>query len=91
MPLFQLEYFQLLRNALKPGGIICSQASNPWSKTKEYADVYKICKQLFPSVGFAYTSVPTYPNGIIGFALGSLNKVMCRTKLINASLNLNGN
>uniref|UniRef100_A0A224XH52 Putative spermidine synthase n=1 Tax=Panstrongylus lignarius TaxID=156445 RepID=A0A224XH52_9HEMI len=74
VPLFQQEYFQLMRNALKPGGIVCSQASNPWSKTKEYADVHRVCKQIFPSNSFAYASVPTYPNGIIGFALGSLNK-----------------
>ncbi|KAK9505070.1 hypothetical protein O3M35_009215 [Rhynocoris fuscipes] len=74
IPLFKQEYFKLMRSALKPGGIVCSQASNPWSNTKEYVEVTNVCKDLFPSSGFAYTSVPTYPNGVIGFALGSLNK-----------------
>ena len=28
--LFQESYFQLLRQALKPGGIVCSQGENAW-------------------------------------------------------------
>ena len=30
---------------------------------------------IFPVTGYCYTSVPTYPNGQIGFFLGSKNKV----------------
>ena len=32
-------------------------------------------KQLFPVVNFAFSSVPTYPCGTIGYILASLNSV----------------
>ena len=32
-------------------------------------------RQIFPVVGFAFSSVPTYPCGTIGYVLASLNSV----------------
>ena len=32
------------------------------------------CKDLYPQVGYAFTTVPTYPSGQIGFTLCSLDK-----------------
>jgi len=33
------------------------------------------CRSLFPVVRYAFTTIPTYPSGQIGFVLASLNKV----------------
>lgn len=33
------------------------------------------CKSLFPVVGYAYCTIPTYPSGQIGFMLCSKNPV----------------
>ena len=33
------------------------------------------CRSLFPVVGYAFTTIPTYPSGQIGMVLASMNKV----------------
>ena len=33
------------------------------------------CRSLFPVVRYAFTTIPTYPNGQIGMVLASLNTV----------------
>ncbi|XP_014253036.1 spermidine synthase isoform X2 [Cimex lectularius] len=73
VPLFQQPYFELMKSALKPNGIVCSQAGTPWTNLDIVVNTFKNCKQAFPVVSYGYTSVPTYPNGQIGFVLGSLN------------------
>ncbi|XP_012276735.1 spermidine synthase [Orussus abietinus] len=71
--LFQEPYFQLLKAALKPNGIICSQAGNPWSQIEHVSSTFRLCKSVFPTSAYAVTSVPTYPTGQIGFVLGTSN------------------
>lgn len=75
MSLFQHSYFELMREALKPNGIVCSQAGSAWFNLSEVVDVATHCRNTFKSYAFAYTSVPSYPSGQIGFVLGSLNVV----------------
>jgi len=72
--LFQNEYFRAMKNALRDGGIICSQAGTPWANLDIVCSSYKICRNVFPQAAFAYASVPTYPTGQIGFVLGSKNE-----------------
>lgn len=74
IPLFQKNYFELMRSALKPGGIVCSQVGTPWTNLDIVCKTYNICKETFPVASYGYTCVPTYPTGQIGFVLGSLNK-----------------
>ena len=38
---------------------------------------------IFPVTGYCYTSVPTYPNGQIGFFIGSKNKVFLLKRLLH--------
>ncbi|EFX79208.1 spermidine synthase-like [Daphnia pulex] len=71
--LFQESYFQLLCQALKPGGIVCSQGENAWFHSHLIAPLLKSCTELFPVVDYAYTCIPTYPGGQIGFILCSTN------------------
>lgn len=75
--LFQENYFSLMKSALKPGGIVCSQAGTVWNDLDLVTNTLRFCKNQFPSATYAYTSVPTYPSGQIGFVIGSLeeNKV----------------
>lgn len=35
------------------------------------ADLKKSCKEVFPTVEYAYTTIPTYPSGQIGFMVCS--------------------
>ena len=93
--LFQKPYFQLLHDALKPGGVVTTQgcmpfpfarprakpsgwkalvadvidlpAENQWLHLPLIADLKKMCSTIFPRVEYAYTTIPTYPSGQIGF------------------------
>ncbi|RLU20051.1 hypothetical protein DMN91_006657 [Ooceraea biroi] len=69
--LFEQSYYQLLKTALKPGGIICSQAGTAWQNVHQVHNTFLHCKSVFPVAAYAVTTVPTYPTGQIGFVLGS--------------------
>lgn len=73
--LFQQSYFESMREALKPGGIVCSQAGTLWANIDIVAQTFQHCHQTFRKTSFAYAAVPTYPTGQIGFVLGSLSPV----------------
>lgn len=71
--LFQPTFFELLKTALKPDGIICSQGECVWLHLDIIRDVLKRLSKLFPVVDYAYTTIPTYPSGQIGFFMCSKN------------------
>ncbi|KAJ1528686.1 hypothetical protein ONE63_007079 [Megalurothrips usitatus] len=72
--LFQESYFTLMRRALRPGGIVCSQGGTVWANAEHVAQTLAHCKATFPSAAYAFATVPTYPTGQIGFVLGSMNE-----------------
>lgn len=67
--LFEPAFFRSLHQALNPNGIICTQAECQWLHLDFIAKVYKSCCDIFTQVEYAYTSIPTYPSGQIGFML----------------------
>ncbi|KAH3666610.1 hypothetical protein WICMUC_005594 [Wickerhamomyces mucosus] len=69
--LFQKPYYQLLNEALTEKGVITTQGENVWLHLPVIKDFYKACKDVFPTVGYAYTVIPTYPSGSIGFMVCS--------------------
>lgn len=72
--LFQENYFSLMKSALKPNGIVCSQAGTIWNDIDLVSSTLQYCRNQFPKAAYAYASVPTYPSGQIGFVIGSLDK-----------------
>lgn len=72
--LFQESYFSLMRRALRPGGIVCSQGGTVWANAEHVAQTLSHCQATFPAAAYAYAAVPTYPTGQIGFVLGSLDE-----------------
>lgn len=73
--LFQESYFALMKSALRPGGVVCSQGGTMWTSLDHIQDTVKHCRKQFPKVGYCTISVPTYPSGQIGFVVGALDKV----------------
>ncbi|EGD73450.1 spermidine synthase [Salpingoeca rosetta] len=71
--LFEKEYYHLMKTALRPGGIVCSQGECVWLHLDLIKSMQDFCKELYPTVGYAYATVPTYPSGQIGFTLCSLD------------------
>ena len=69
--LFQKLYFELLKNALTSEGVITTQAENIWLHLEIIAKLRSDCKEIFPVAEYAYTMIPTYPSGSIGFMVCS--------------------
>jgi len=69
--LFQKPYFQLLYNALTPGGHISTQGECPWIHLSLIKELRRTTSQLFPVSDYAFTTIPTYPSGQIGFIICS--------------------
>jgi len=67
--LFQKSYFQLLHDALREGGVISTQAENQWLHLPLITRLKKECGEVFPVAEYAYTTIPTYPSGQIGFMI----------------------
>eukprot|EP00270_Netrium_digitus_P011411 TRINITY_DN362_c0_g1_i1.p1 TRINITY_DN362_c0_g1~~TRINITY_DN362_c0_g1_i1.p1 ORF type:complete len:355 (-),score=75.09 TRINITY_DN362_c0_g1_i1:369-1346(-) len=70
--LFEMPFFESMARAVRPGGVICTQAESLWLHLPIIRDIAASCKQVFKgSVNYAWTSVPTYPSGTIGFMVCS--------------------
>jgi spermidine synthase / saccharopine dehydrogenase (NADP+, L-glutamate-forming) len=72
--LFEQPYFQLLHNALAPGGVISTQAECLWLHLKFIAELRTMARSLFASAEYSFTTIPTYPSGQIGFIVASNDK-----------------
>ncbi|KAJ7965375.1 Spermidine synthase [Quillaja saponaria] len=70
--LVEKPFFETIARALRPGGVLCNMAESMWLHTHLIQDMLSICQETFRgSVHYAWTSVPTYPSGVIGFLICS--------------------
>jgi|UniRef100_A0A7R9T2P0 spermidine synthase len=71
--LFEEAFFKKMHRALKPGGVVCTQAECVWLHIDLIEDLAKMCKGIFVggSMAYGYTTIPTYPSGQIGFMMCS--------------------
>ena len=65
--LFEASFYEIARDALRDGGVLCTQAECLWNNLLLIAELYADCAPLFQQCDYAYTTVPTYPSGQIGF------------------------
>lgn len=72
--LFQRGYYELMKKALKPDGILCCQGECLWLDLSLIKSMVDFSKDLFPVVNYGFTTIPTYPCGQIGFIMCSKNK-----------------
>ncbi|XVE58391.1 hypothetical protein DITRI_Ditri04bG0166100 [Diplodiscus trichospermus] len=70
--LVEKPFFETIARALRPGGVLCNMAESMWLHTHLIEDLVSVCREIFEgSVHYAWTSVPTYPSGVIGFLICS--------------------
>ncbi len=69
--LYTKQFYELVRRALKPDGIMVTQATSTFYSKKTYTVVYNTLRQLFPIVRAYSAWVPSY-NSLWGFVLASL-------------------
>ncbi len=72
--LFEKPYFQLLHDSLRDGGSISTQAECQWVHLPFIKGISSLTKNIFPVVEYAFTTIPTYPSGQIGFIIASKEK-----------------
>lgn len=72
--LFEKPYFQLLHDALTPGGHSSSQGECLWLHLDLIQTLRATTRAIFPVAEFAFTTIPTYPAGQIGFTLCAKEK-----------------
>lgn len=65
--LFEKPYFQLLHDALTPGGHISTQGECLWLHTPLIKGLKESTGEIFTVSEYAFTTIPTYPSGQIGF------------------------
>ncbi len=71
--LFEKPYFQLMKEALAPGGTISTQGESIWLHLPLIDNLMTMTRQLFPTAEFGHTLIPTYPSGMIGHVVASLD------------------
>lgn len=69
--LFEKPYFQLLHDALTPGGNISTQAECLWLHLNLIEELRRTTLEVFETADYAFTTIPTYPSGQIGFLVCS--------------------
>eukprot|EP01134_Creolimax_fragrantissima_P007874 CFRG7874T1 len=69
--LFTDEYYRLMKSALRPGGIVCSQGECMWLHLELLQKMVAFNHNIYPSVGYGYVCIPTYPSGQIGLLMCS--------------------
>ena len=65
-PLFGEAFYADLKKALRPGGVIATQAESPYLLPALVNRLGKAARANFKSVCYASIMVPTYPTGMIG-------------------------
>lgn len=69
--LFRPEFFQSIYDSLATGGIFCTQGECLWLHLELIANVLQNIRSIFSSAKYAFTTIPTYPSGQIGFMVGT--------------------
>lgn len=59
---YQESYFSLMKAALKPNGIVCSQGGTYWTNLDHVKETLDHCRGQFPVASYASASVPSYPS-----------------------------
>jgi len=70
--LFTQAFYRALKPAMRSGGIMCNQGECVWLHLSLIGECLSHCAKVFPSVDYAFTTVPSYPSGQIGFLVCSL-------------------
>lgn len=70
-----------MKRALAPGGVIAAQGECLWLHLPLIKSVMSACTEVFASVDYAFTTVPSYPSGQIGFILASTEERGANTLL----------
>lgn len=69
--LFETPFYNAMHRSLRDGGIVCTQGECMWLHVHLIRPLVDSISKTFQSVGYAYTTIPTYPSGQIGFIIAT--------------------
>jgi spermidine synthase len=76
--LFETPFYNSMYKALKEGGIVCTQGECMWLHLDLIKPLITSIGNTFSSVEYAYTTIPTYPSGQIGFIVAAKGRKSCK-------------
>ena len=69
--LYEKEFYEDARRALKEGGIFVTQSESPFAQNRVHRKVVEELKKVFSVVRPYLAFIPTYPSGMWSFTIGS--------------------
>jgi len=69
--LFEKPFYVNMRNALREGGLISTQGECQWLHLELIKKLVEQSRELYKHAEYAFTTIPTYPCGQIGFLVCS--------------------
>lgn len=76
--LFETPFYDAMYKSLREGGIVCTQGECMWLHLDLIKPLMNSISQTYSSVEYAYTTIPTYPSGQIGFIVASKGRTSCK-------------
>ncbi|XP_049411467.1 spermidine synthase 1-like [Solanum stenotomum] len=72
---FEKPFFEAVSKALRPGGVYITQGESAWIFLDVIKKLVEDCNKFFKgSVNYAWTNVPSFPSGAIGFVICSTER-----------------
>jgi len=81
-PLFGAEFYADMKRALRPGGVIGTQAESPWLLPDVVKSLVDAARSNFRYVDYAAISVPTYPTGMIAWWVASDDRIEAEPEVL---------
>eukprot|EP00591_Stephanopyxis_turris_P009879 CAMPEP_0195529380 /NCGR_PEP_ID=MMETSP0794_2-20130614/31887_1 /TAXON_ID=515487 /ORGANISM="Stephanopyxis turris, Strain CCMP 815" /LENGTH=303 /DNA_ID=CAMNT_0040660675 /DNA_START=111 /DNA_END=1022 /DNA_ORIENTATION=+ len=75
--LFETPFYKGMHEALREGGIVCTQGECMWLHIDLIKPLINSIQRIYTDVGYAYTTIPTYPSGQIGFIIATKGRGKC--------------
>lgn len=76
--LFETPFYNAMYKSLRDGGIVCTQGECMWLHLHLIKPLVDSIGKTFSSVEYAYTTIPSYPSGQIGFIVASKGRATCK-------------
>ncbi|KAL3906484.1 MAG: hypothetical protein SGILL_009253, partial [Bacillariaceae sp.] len=76
--LFETPFYNSMYKSLRDGGIVCTQGECMWLHLDLIKPLVDSISKIFSSVEYAYTTIPTYPSGQIGFIVATKGRNSCK-------------
>ncbi|EEC43311.1 spermine/spermidine synthase [Phaeodactylum tricornutum CCAP 1055/1] len=77
--LFETPFFKAMHGSLREGGIVCTQGECIWLHLDLIRPLINSIASVYTTVEYAYTTIPTYPSGQIGFIVATKGRGSCQS------------